>query len=224
MVLGGLTYRQFDQPTNAENVFPSLIVLAVLGASIGEVKLSIASWTNFRYLQRLMDLLNKDEVPLRFDDQVEIQPKTQIRICNLSSKHASKRDTLFLKDVNIELFRGDFALIYGRTGSGKTTFLQAILGEQLMSTGSIHVADASLAYCGQDIWLPNTSIKLCITGGNEVNEMRYRTVVTGCRLPVEMTSLAYSSSTKIGPNGCFLSRTDRAKLVSLRCQRFDKFY
>lgn len=213
MVLCGLARRHLNQPTSAENVFPTLVVLFILGESIGKARLSIRALPDIRYLQRLMDLLNKEEVPLRFEDKMESNSRTQIRICNLTCEHASKSDSLFLKDVNIELFRGDFAFIYGRTGSGKTTFLQAILGEQMTSTGSVHVADASLAYCGQDTWLPNTSIQLCITGGNPVDETRYRTVVAACRLPAEMTSLAYSGSTKIGPNGCYLSRTDRAKLV-----------
>lgn len=215
MVLCGLAYHYSGSAITAEDIFPILMVLSILGSSIGEVKLSITSWSDFQYLQRCMDLLNTQEIPLRFEDKAELNPSTQIRICNLTSRHTTKPDTLFLKEVNIELFRGDFALIFGRTGSGKTTFLQAILGEQKMTTGSIHVADASLAYCGQDAWLPDVSILLCITGGNAVDEARYRMVVNACRLPAEMSSLAYSNSTQIGPNGCLLSRTDRAKMVSL---------
>lgn len=215
LILCGLASRHFRHATSATDIYPTLIVLAILGERIGKVNLSVFSLAQFQYLQRLMDLLNREEVPLRFEDTMEANQRTQLRICNLSSEHTSKRDTLFLKNVNIELFRGDFTFIYGRTGSGKTTFLQAILGEQMMSAGSIHVADASLAYCGQDSWLPDTSIQLCITGGNPINATRYRRVVSACRLPAEMTSLTYSASTKIGSNGRYLSRTNRAKMVKL---------
>lgn len=213
-VLCGLAYRHFKQATSAEDVYPALIVLAIIGERIAKVNLSVFSWAQFQYLERFMIFLNEGEVPLRFEDAMEGNSRTQLRICNLTSEHASKRDTLFLKDVNLELFRGDFTFIYGRTGSGKTTFLQAILGEQIASTGSIHVADASLAYCGQDFWLPDSSFQSCITGGNPVDAIRYRRVVTACRLPAEMTSLAHSASTEIGPNGRYLSRTDRAKMVN----------
>lgn len=223
VVLYGLGYCQSTSP---ENIFPVLIVLAPLGNSIADVKLSIASWAKFSYLLRLTEVLNYDEVPLRFETiskeelitkteaEIEQEARTRLRVRNVTSKHAFKQDALFFRRVNVQLFKGDFAFIYGKTGSGKTTFLETILGEQSTTTGSIHIADASLAYCGQHTWLPDTSIQLCITGGQTVDKARYRAAVTACRLPMEMTSVAYSMNTNIGPNGCYLSRTVRAKMVS----------
>lgn len=217
MVLGGLAYRHAEQVASAEDIFPALIMLAILGVSIGKVKLSFVSWIDFRYLQQLMNLLLEDEIPLRFENGVTSDPNVQLQIRNLTSPNASKRERLLIKDVNIELFRGDFLFVHGRTGSGKTTFLQTILGEQVASAGgSIHVADVSFAYCGQDAWIPDTSIQFCITGGNEVDATRYRRVVVACRLPPELTSLAYSSKTRVGPNGCNLSRTEKAKMLLAR--------
>lgn len=217
-VLFGLAHQKAaGQSNDADDTFPTLMVLCILGESVANAQRGFNTWHNFRYLQHVLNMLNMEDVPLRLEGTVEecATSATTVRVRNFSNHQlTSCDDTLVLKSVNLELFQGDFLLVWGRNGSGKTTFLNAILGEQTIKAALIHVADTSIAYCGQDTWLPDTNVQDCITGGlGEVEEARYRAVVVACRLPIEMTSLAYSSVAKIGPNGCHLSRTNRVKMV-----------
>ena len=49
-----------------------------------------------------------------------------------------------LKDVNLEIMRGDFAAIVGPSGSGKTTLLNILCGLDTVSSGEIQVSGRSL--------------------------------------------------------------------------------
>lgn len=60
-----------------------------------------------------------------------------ISIKNLSVSFGKK---VILNDVNIEIFNGDRVAIIGRNGSGKTTFIETIMGLNHHSKGSINIS------------------------------------------------------------------------------------
>lgn len=75
-------------------------------------------------------------------------------IVSLRNATIARHENVLLKDVNLEIVPGDFVYLVGRTGSGKSSLLKTLYGENPLKTGSGSV-------CGFDlVKLTNKQIPL----------------------------------------------------------------
>lgn len=86
------------------------------------------------------------------------------------------------KGIDIDIPRGSFVVVCGRVGSGKSSLIQALLGEMKLSRGSAYLG-GSVSYFPQAPWIQNATLRDNIIFGDlEPDEKRLRVAVTSCAL------------------------------------------
>ena len=64
-----------------------------------------------------------------------MQPFIQIRSVDKVFRDTRKGDVVALKDINLDIQRGEFICLLGPSGCGKSTLLNAVAGFALPSSG-----------------------------------------------------------------------------------------
>ncbi|EGP90793.1 putative ABC transporter [Zymoseptoria tritici IPO323] len=122
-----------------------------------------------------------------------------------------------LRDISLTLPPQTLTILSGPVGCGKSTLLHAILGESTLSKGIRSVTGKpSFAFCSQDSWLPNGTVRNLILAGAEFDQEWYSTVVSACALHHDIAALPSGDSTPIGSKGVSLSGGQRQRLALAR--------
>ncbi|OAR02281.1 hypothetical protein LLEC1_06609 [Akanthomyces lecanii] len=121
-------------------------------------------------------------------------------------------DEAILNDINMSIEPGSMNAVFGPTGSGKTTFMHSILGEVTVSDGVLYVNDVAIALVDQMPWLPNVSVRDCIVGACDYDEVRFNTVVAACLLVEDLKKFPLGADHIIGSGGITLSGGQRQRL------------
>ena len=91
----------------------------------------------------------------------------EVKDVSFSYGNHSDGENLVLKDINLNIHKGDYIGIVGPNGGGKTTLIKLILNLLETKNGSIHIDSKKLAYVGQKA--SNIDSKFPITVGEVVN-------------------------------------------------------
>ncbi|KAL3794688.1 hypothetical protein ACHAW5_009753 [Stephanodiscus triporus] len=131
-----------------------------------------------------------------------------------------------LKNITCSIERGSLVAVVGPVGSGKSSFLGAILGE-MESIGGTRVytplqserekrRDNLVSYCSQSPWVVNDTLRGNILFGRAYHEARYERVVRACALVDDLAVLPAGDMTEIGERGINLSGGQKARVALAR--------
>ncbi|CAK7197974.1 hypothetical protein SEUCBS139899_000628 [Sporothrix eucalyptigena] len=225
-------------------VAKAFTALSVLNVLIGPVMTITTAWTNMASALACMDRIQAFLLKEKREDYRILLPRsdagsfttrdsTLLGIDNASEKSASKdqpwikiRNGSFgwkkdappvLHDVDIDIMPSDLTLVIGPVASGKSTLLKAIIGECLKFKGSVEFTiPEEVAYCDQDAWLLNRSIKENVLAFEPLNEEFYNQVIKACQLVEDIEQFPKRDNTIIGSRGVSLSGGQKQRVALAR--------
>lgn len=116
-----------------------------------------------------------------------------------------------LDNFTIDFPRGKLIGVIGPVGAGKSSLLQAILGELPLDSGSIHI-NGSISYASQEPFVFSASVRQNILFGKEYDRERYNAVVRACALERDFEQFENGDRTIVGDRGASLSGGQKARI------------
>mmetsp|Transcript_88228 Transcript_88228/g.175269 ORF Transcript_88228/g.175269 Transcript_88228/m.175269 type:complete len:1386 (-) Transcript_88228:154-4311(-) len=126
-----------------------------------------------------------------------------------------------LAKLHLMVPRGALVMVVGATASGKTSLLQAILGEMPQSgaaeSSSIYVDRSQpIAFAPQQPWIFNASCRDNILFGADYDRKRLAQCIRCCDLERDFALLPAGELTRVGEKGIALSGGQKARLALAR--------
>ncbi|RCK55826.1 Multiple drug resistance-associated protein-like transporter 1 [Candida viswanathii] len=132
-----------------------------------------------------------------------------------------------LKDINFLAKKSELTCVVGKVGSGKSTLIKAILGDVPIKipkysddsasgpTPSVETF-GSIAYCPQNPWILNGTVKENILFGHKYEPEFYKTTIDACELVSDFKNLPDGDKTIVGEKGISLSGGQKARISLAR--------
>lgn len=105
-----------------------------------------------------------------------------------------------LHDLSLQIKKGSLVAVIGRIGAGKSSLIQALIGEMHRTSGWSAI-NGQIAYVAQQAWIQNLSVRENILFGQVMKEGFYEEVLNGCALATDMLALPAGDLTEIGEKG-----------------------
>jgi len=143
---------------------------------------------------------------------IALQKKHKLDQSPASTASASK---FMLRDFSLVIHPGEMLAVVGMTGSGKSSFLEGLMGDMNLVDGSIQMA-GNAAFCSQYTWMQNASVRDNILFGSDYDPVRYKEVLWACALQTDLKELVDGDQTQVGERGAALSGGQKARISIAR--------
>ena len=236
-----LMYTQVEKrPLLPSIAFPALSMFSLLRIPLDQLADMVAHVQESKVsVDRVEKFLEEEEtekyVQMRQSRRRSL-PQTRIALENATltwgTTTADATDAFRLINVSVDFVLGQLNVIAGPTGSGKTSLLMALLGEMQLLDGRVYIPGGSIrqdlrpdpvtgltesvAYCAQQAWLVNATIKENILFASPYDEDRYHEVIEICALERDLEILDAGDQTLVGEKGITLSGGQKQRVSLAR--------
>ncbi|EHK17094.1 uncharacterized protein TRIVIDRAFT_195099 [Trichoderma virens Gv29-8] len=134
----------------------------------------------------------------------------------------SKNGPVILKDLKLDISQESITAITGPVGSGKSSLMSCILGELIDTSSPEGRPKVSqqyckhVAYCSQQPWLENTTIRNNILSSLPYEKRWYDEVISSCGLNADLKRFKKGDKTNISSRGLNLSGGQKQRIALAR--------
>jgi ATP-binding cassette subfamily C (CFTR/MRP) protein 1 len=118
----------------------------------------------------------------------ETNAEEESKITPDTPKHESVDVVSTIRDINIAIPHGKLVAVIGRVGSGKSSLLQAVIGEMKRINGDVSCT-GSVSFAPQKAWIQNNTVKNNIIFGLPEDNAKYINAVRDCSLEHDLEIL-----------------------------------
>ena len=211
------TYVLAGNELTAEVAFVALSLFSIL-----RIPLGVLPWTISMVVEcsvsvtRLNKFLNLEELDKNSVNWSPTSVNGQPAISLTNAVYSwQKSGQPILKNLNLKVPQGSLLSVIGQVGSGKTSFLMAMLGEMERQRGDARL-QGSIAFVPQIAWMQNETLKNNILFGAPEDPHRYRDVLRACALESDIKILPTGDQTEIGEKGINLSGGQKQRVSLAR--------
>ncbi|KAL3463968.1 P-loop containing nucleoside triphosphate hydrolase protein [Aspergillus heterothallicus] len=208
-----------DQPLTTAIVFPALTLFNLLTFPLAMLPMVITSIIEASVaVKRLTDFFTAEELQpdaVKYEDSVTHIADESVRIRDASFSWNRYKDELALENIDLSCRKGELSCIVGRVGSGKSSLLQALLGDLWKTRGEV-IVRGRVAYVAQSAWVMNASVRENIVFGHRWDPQFYDLTVEACALIDDFKNLPDGDQTEVGERGISLSGGQKARLTLAR--------
>lgn len=150
-------------------------------------------------------------------EDAESKDKESIELQELSTSSGEgnqNQKITSLPNVNLTIDQGEFIVVTGSIGSGKSSLLNALAGVMTCVSGTVEV-NGKLVLCGEP-WVQNCTIRDNITFGLPFDQKRYDEIIYSCSLQADLDVLPGGDMTEVGEKGITLSGGQKARICLAR--------
>lgn len=192
--------------------FPMAIFPSVITSTI-EASVSLYRIEDYLISEEIDSTAIKHEDFRKISNWTPSVPLVDIQNANFKwDRHSATED---LKNINLSVKKGQLTAVVGRVGTGKSTLISSVLGDNFKSSGQV-VVRGSIAFVPQQPWIMNATLRDNITFGLRFDPTFYDQVLDACSLKPDMKMLADGDLTEIGERGINLSGGQKARVSLAR--------
>ena len=194
------------------------------------IRAVMGAWTSLRYNRYAIDIIRDADIlePVSTEDNSaeRLDFTDKIVVNNLSFRFEDSQSDV-LSDINFEIKKGEKIGINGRSGAGKTTLFNLLLGLYTPTAGTISIDGCTLSaenrrkwqnaigYVSQSVFLTDSTLLANIALGckeEDIDMERINSAIEAASLTEFIASLPNGVNTRIGECGALLSGGQRQRI------------
>ncbi len=236
LILIFLGYKSYESSINISSLIPIIGTFIYAFQRLLPLTQEIfAALANYKYKYSVIkDLVDEIENSKNnekiFLARNFIEFKKSIEFEKVHFSYDRKRNVL--KNINLKIYKGEHIGIYGKTGSGKSTFLDLIIGLLSPTNGKILIDDicinaksknfyltSKISHVPQSIFLKEGTIGENIAFGSSVNNINNDLLIKASKIAQIYDFIVTKENgfnTKVGERGIFLSGGQRQRIAIAR--------